>query len=295
VKDFLLNLFDIVKTTAKWSFSSFQFTDVLDILVVACIIYLLLVWVRKTKAWTLFKGIVVLLLIWGIASIFNLTMTVWIFERTLSVGILALVIIFQPELRRALEQIGRGKFIGNLKLFSSEEAISESTAKAVILAMRQMAEVKTGALIAFENRVPLNEYEQTGIPVDAKVSSQLLINIFEHNTPLHDGAVLIRKNRVLAATCYLPLSENGNISKELGTRHRAALGLSEVTDSKVFVVSEETGQMSMAFNGKLYRDIDEAFIRRELLGDGVERKKKKEVIQEKKNAIKGILSRKKDS
>ena len=281
MKAFLLNLFDVIATTAKWSFSSFQITDILDILVVACIIYLLLIWVRRTKAWTLFKGIVVILAIWGVASIFSLKMTVWIFERTLSVGILAVVIIFQPELRRALEQIGRGKFIGNINFFSNDEKMSENTALAMILAIRQMAQAKTGALIAVENKVPLDEYEQTGIAIDAKVSSQLLINIFEHNTPLHDGAVILRKNRVLAATCYLPLSENNTISKELGTRHRAALGLSEVTDSKVFIVSEETGQVSMACNGQLYRGIDENFIRRELLGDAEERKSRKDVIKEK--------------
>lgn len=281
MKELILNLFDVITTTAKWSFSSFQITDILDILVVACIIYGLLNWVRRTKAWTLFKGIIVILVSWGVASVFGLKMTVWVFEKTLSVGILALIIIFQPELRRALEQLGRGKFIENINMFSNDEKMSENTALAMILAIRQMAEVKTGALIAVENKVPLNEYEQTGIAIDAKVSSQLLINIFEHNTPLHDGAVVIRQNRVVAATCYLPLSENSSISKELGTRHRAALGLSEVTDSKVFVVSEETGQISMACNGQLYRGITEDFIRRELLGNGDEHKSRKDAIKEK--------------
>ncbi len=281
MKNFFVNLFDLGTTVTKWSFTTFRITDFLDILVVAFIIYEILIWVRKTKAWVLFKGIAVILAFWGAAAILSLNMAVWVFEKTLSVGILAVIIIFQPELRRALEQLGRGKFFKNLPIFNDEEKLTESTAQAMASAMHQMSLVKTGALIVVEQKTPLHEYEQTGISIDAKVSSQLLVNIFEHNTPLHDGAVIIRENRIQAATCYLPLSENSAISKELGTRHRAAMGISEVTDCKVFVVSEETGRISMAYGGQLYRDIDEEFIRRELIGDLASNKNKNRKLREK--------------
>ena len=147
--------------------------------------------------------------------------------------------------------------------------------------MQSMAAVKTGALIVIEQKVQLGEYEQTGLPIDANVTSQLIINIFEKNTPLHDGAMIIRQNRILSATCYLPLSDNSEISKDLGTRHRAALGLSEVSDAKIFIVSEETGAMSMAYGGQIYRKITPEFIRKELLGTAQEHKSKVQVVKEK--------------
>jgi diadenylate cyclase len=174
-------------------------------------------------------------------------------------GVLALVIVFQPEIRHALERLGHGGLF-NLISSNSKEKISQKTVSEIADALEKMAAVKTGALVAVEQEVPLGEYEQTGIEVDAAVTSQLLINIFEKNTPLHDGAVIISNNRVTYATCYLPLSEDPTISKEMGTRHRAALGLSEVSDARVFVVSEETGAISMAYKGSITRDIDRSFI-----------------------------------
>ena len=256
------------------SFSSlipaFRFTDVLDIIGVAILIYLLISWVRKTRAWVLFKGILFVLVIWLVAVIFSLNMMMWIFQNVFNRGILAIVIIFQPELRRALEKLGTNNVLTRMLSVGTGNTVNERTAESITRAMVSMAEVKTGALICVERQVALGEYEQTGIPLNADVSSQLLINIFEKNTPLHDGAIIIRQNRILAATCYLPLSDDNDISKELGTRHRAALGLSEVSDAKVFIVSEETGAMSMAVGGQIYRNLTADRIKQELLGIGPE-------------------------
>ncbi len=249
---------------------AFRLTDFLDIVGVAVLIYLLISWVRKTRAWVLFRGIAIVLVVWLIAVVAQLNMMMWIFQNVFNIGILAIVVIFQPELRRALEKLGTNNVFTNMFSVGNINAVNERTAESITRAMVSMAEVKTGALICVERQVALGEYEQTGIPLNADVTSQLLINIFEKNTPLHDGAVIIRQNRVLAATCYLPLSDNSNISKELGTRHRAALGLSEVSDAKIFIVSEETGAMSMAVSGQIYRDITPEQIKKELLGEGVE-------------------------
>ena len=249
---------------------AFRFTDVLDIIGVAILIYLLISWVRKTRAWVLFKGILFVLVIWLVAVIFSLNMMMWIFQNVFNIGILAIVIIFQPELRRALEKLGTNNVLTRMLSVGTGNTVNERTAESITRAMVAMAEVKTGALICVERQVALGEYEQTGIPLNADVSTQLLINIFEKNTPLHDGAVIIRQNRVLAATCYLPLSDDNDICKELGTRHRAALGLSEVSDAKVFIVSEETGAMSMAVGGQIYRNISADRIKKELLGVGPE-------------------------
>ena len=267
----------------SWMLPTFQFTDALDILLVAALFYEVMRWLKKTKAWVLVKGIIIVLVIWLLASVMELNLAIWILESTLNVGILAVVIIFQPEFRRALEQLGQGKyftrFFGEEKEVKAE--ITEEAADQIVQSMLAMSAVKTGALIAVEQSVQLDEFEQTGLPVDASITSQLIVNIFEKNTPLHDGAMIIRQNRILAATCYLPLSQNSDISKDLGTRHRAALGLSEVSDAKVFVVSEETGTMSMAYKGEIYRKITPEFIRRELVGDEVPHKTKVQVVKEK--------------
>ncbi len=267
MKEFFVNIFGAAWSAIRWSFSAFRFSDILDILIIAIIIYEILVWVRRTKAWTLLKGIGVLILFWGLARVLQLNMSMWIVEKTLSVGILAVIIIFQPELRRGLERLGRAGFIKKLFPAEATQVFTEESAAELIRAMRAMSDARTGALIAIEENDELTEFVQTGIPVDGKISAELLINIFEKNTPLHDGAVIIRQGRVDSATCYLPLSKDQSISKELGTRHRAAIGLSEVSDSKIFVVSEETGQLSMAHNGHIFRNISDDFIRRELLGD----------------------------
>ncbi|MBQ6239868.1 MAG: diadenylate cyclase CdaA [Firmicutes bacterium] len=236
-----------------------KFIDCLDIALVAFLIYRVLSWLRTTRAWTLLRGLLLLVFIALVSNFLQLNVTSWLLQNTMVYGVLAIVIVFQPEIRRALEGLGHGRLF-NLISSDSKEKISQKTISEIVDALEKMAEVKTGALIVVEQEVPLGDYEQTGIPVDAVVTSQLLINIFEKNTPLHDGAVIISNNRVTYATCYLPLSEDLTISKEMGTRHRAALGLSEVSDARVFVVSEETGTISMAFKGSISREIDRSFI-----------------------------------
>ena len=243
-----------------------SWTDTIEIIIIAFLLYNILVWIKDTRAWALLKGIIVIGVFTLIAYILNLRTILWIASKTINVGIIALVIIFQPELRRALEQLGRKKILTNIFKFESEkdERFSNKTINEIIRATFELAKDKTGALIVLEQDVMLQEYEKTGIEIDAVVTSQLLINIFEHNTPLHDGAVIIRDNRVIAATCYLPLSDNMSLSKSLGTRHRAAVGISEVTDSFTIIVSEETGAVSVAVGGELIHNMDSDLIRNKL-------------------------------
>ena len=231
--------------------------DLIDILIVAYIVFKIIGWVKETRAWTLFKGVVVFFLFYAFASLFQLNTIHWILSKTISVGIIAFVILFQPELRKALEQLGNGKIIRGIFKFETQEEEKDDSARVIeeiVTASKKMSSVKTGALILVERKVPLGDHVRTGIAVDAIVTSQLLINIFEHNTPLHDGAVIIRNNRVAAAACFLPLTEN-KVSMELGTRHRAAIGASEVSDADIVVVSEETGYISLARGGVIYRNI----------------------------------------
>ncbi len=243
-------------------------TDVIEIIIIAVVLYNILLWIMNTKAWALLKGIIVVALFAVVAYLLNLKTILWVAGKTISVGIIALVIIFQPELRRALEQLGRKRFM--LRFFNfgdnsdKDERFSVKTADEIVDACYKMGAVKTGALIVIEQDIVLEEYIKTGIPVDGIVTSQLLINIFEHNTPLHDGAVIIRGNRVVAATCYLPLTDNVNLSKALGTRHRAGVGISEATDSLTIIVSEETGKVSVAFGGELIHDIDSDSLKNKL-------------------------------
>ena len=234
--------------------------DILEIVIIAYAFYHIIIWIKDTRAWTLLKGMILLGLIFVVAVVLEMNVVLWVFKNAMVVGIMALVVIFQPELRNALEQLGRKNILGSLTSFDNQKAknerYSERSIQAIIKAVYDMGKVKTGALIVVEKTIQCREYERTGIPFDAEISSQLLVNIFEHNTPLHDGAVLVRDNRIVAATCYLPLSNNLQVSKELGTRHRAGLGISEVSDSLTIIVSEETGQVSLASDGKLYRSID---------------------------------------
>ena len=243
-------------------------TDIIEIVIIAFVIYNVMVWIKNTKAWVLLKGIIIVVIFALIAYILNLKTILWIAGKTISVGIIALVIIFQPELRRALEQLGRKKILFGLFRFNDGrekgERFSSKTAEEIVRACFDMGAAYTGALIVIEQDMVLEEYIKTGIPVDGIVTSQLLINIFEHNTPLHDGAVIIRGNRVVAATCYLPLSDNNNLNKALGTRHRAGVGISEVTDSMTIIVSEETGKVSVAVGGELIHDIDADSLRNKL-------------------------------
>ena len=235
-----------------------KITDAIEIVFIAVLVYYIMDWFKKTRAWTLIKGILILLIFMAIAAIFNFNTLLWIFKNTISVGVIAIIIIFQPEFRRALEQLGRKRILSSLLDSSDSNAarkLDKKVMNEITKATYSMAEVKTGALIVLEQEVKLGDYERTGIAIDAEITSQLIINIFEHNTPLHDGAVLIRNNRIVSATCYLPLSDNLDINKAYGTRHRAALGISEVSDSITIVVSEETGSVSLAHNGVLYRGL----------------------------------------
>lgn len=244
-------------------------TDIVEIVIIAALIYEIMIWIKNTRAWTLFKGIVILIVFVLLAAIFNLNTILWIADKTLNVGIIAAIIVFQPELRRALEQLGRKNFINNIFTFddskNKNERFSDRTITELVKATYELAKHKTGALIVIEKEISLTEYERTGIAIDSEISNQLLINIFEHNTPLHDGAVIIRGDRIVAATCYLPLSDNMELSKELGTRHRAGVGVSETTDSFTIIVSEETGKVSVAEGGKLIRNVDGENLNSELV------------------------------
>lgn len=229
--------------------------DIIDVGIVSFIIYKMMQIVRGTRAVQLLKGIFVLVATWGVSTWFNLYTLKWLMNQMFTFGIITVLILFQPELRRALEQLGRG----NLFLRSNaleKNALSEQIDE-VIRAVQHMAKRKIGALIVFERQTGVSELMESGIPLESRITSELLINIFTPNTPLHDGAVIVRGSQIMAAGCYLPLSENPFISKELGTRHRAAIGVSEVSDALSVVVSEETGQVSLALNGMIVRDINE--------------------------------------
>jgi len=234
--------------------------DFLEIMITALLLYYILVWMKTTRAWALLKGLIVVGAFLLLAAAFKMNTILWIARNVLGFAVTALIIVLQPELRAALEGLGKKNILASLLPFDTgrreEELFSEKTINEITKACVEMGKVKTGALIVIEQKVSLRDYERTGIDVDGIVSSQLLINIFEHNTPLHDGAVLIRGNRVVSATCYLPLSDNLGLSKELGTRHRAGVGISEVTDSMTIIVSEETGKISVAYEGALERNLN---------------------------------------
>ena len=233
-------------------------TDVIEVLILTFLIYQIMAWIKNTKAWMLLRGIIVLAGFILLAAIFKMHTILFIARNSLTVMATAAIVVFQPELRRALEKLGEKQFLTSVVPFEQNREIrfSEDTRESLIRACYAMGKVKTGALIVVEQAIKLTEYESTGIQMDCLVSSQVLINIFEHNTPLHDGAVILRDNRIVSATCYLPLSNNLAVSKELGTRHRAGLGISEVSDSLTIIVSEETGFVSLACDGKLYRKVD---------------------------------------
>ncbi len=243
-------------------------TDLVEIAIIAILLYYMFVWIRNTRAWMLLKGLLVILIFVGIAALFQMNTVIWIARNTFSVAIIALVVIFQPEMRKALENLGSKNFISTIFSFDFSKNVpkkfSDRTVDELVKACYEMGKVKTGALIVVEKDILLTEYEGTGIAVDGIVTSQLLINIFEKNTPLHDGAIIVRGDRVVAATCYLPLTDSKVLSKELGTRHRAAVGICEISDSLTIVVSEETGHVSIAMGGELYRSVQPDFLRRKL-------------------------------
>lgn len=261
----ILDFFDRIASLRP---SDITWSDAAEVVILAILIYHILLWIKTTRAWALVKGFAVILVFLLAAVLFNMDTILWIAEKIFSIGILAIVIVFQPEFRKALEQLGQKNIIADIFNMESVreqgEEFNDKTAEAIIKACVEMSKVKTGALIVIENTVPLGEYERTGINLDAQISSQLLLNIFEHNTPLHDGAIIVRGNRVVSATCYLPLSDNMELSKELGTRHRAAVGISEVSDAMTIVVSEETGAISVTQNSELKRNITADTLREQL-------------------------------
>lgn len=238
-----------------------RWTDIVEIIILSVIMYHILRWIKNTKAWSLLKGIVIIAVFVLLAAYFEMNTILWIVDNLFGVAVTAVIVILQPELRRAIEELGRKNIISSIVPITVSRTAeggrySDRTVNEIVKACVEMGKVKTGALIVMEQDESLMEYERTGIEVDGIVTSQLLINIFEHNTPLHDGAVIIRGDRVTSATCYLPLSDNMQLSKELGTRHRAGVGISEVTDSMTIIVSEETGKISVAYRGKLERNLD---------------------------------------
>ena len=233
--------------------STITFLDIIDIAVVAFLLYKMYIYIKDTRAMVLLKGLLVLLAITLISNWVGLNVINWIMQKILTVLFVALPIVFQPELRRTLEHIGRGKFFGKTRL-NKEEA--ENLLNELDKTVTVLSQNKIGALIVLERESVLNDYSDTGIKIDGIVSSEFLINVFIPNTPLHDGAAILRGNRMTAAGCLLPLTEDRSLSKELGTRHRAALGLSEQTDAVIIVVSEETGIISVARAGRLVRHLD---------------------------------------
>ena len=252
----------------SWYVPDLKIIDFVEIIIIAYLVYHLIVWVKNTKAWMLLTGITVLGGFILVAAVLRMNTILWIAKNSISVLATVAIVVFQPELRRALEHLGQKDFWSSFMPFertASEGRFNEKTIDAIVSACYDMARVKTGALIVVERDILLTEYQHTGIALDCIVSNQVLVNIFEHNTPLHDGATIIRGNRIVAATCYLPLSDNRLLSKELGTRHRAAVGMSEVSDALVIVVSEETGRVSFAIGGHLTRAVPQEQLRAKLV------------------------------
>ena len=230
-----------------------QLKDIVDILIVSYIFYNLYLLIKETRAEQLMKGILVLLAITRIAEVLELQLLSWLLTHTIQAGMFALLIVFQPELRRILEYLGQTKFLSTS--ITNSYTNNDNFILELVEGMMSLSRQKIGALIILERKTGINEIIQTGTKIDGELTRQLLINIFIPNTPLHDGAVVVRKNKIAAAGCFLPLTENKFLNQELGTRHRAALGISERSDCISLVVSEETGHISIAQNGKLYKDL----------------------------------------
>ena len=260
MSEIIESITSFIERYVTWlSIPSIKWTDIVEVLIISVLLYRVLAWIKESKAWSLLKGIVFILVFVMVAAMFSMTTILWIAKNIFGVAVTAMVVVFQPELRKALEQLGRRKVLSSFFQFDNRvtgERFSDQTINEIVRGSFEMGRAKTGALIVIAQNDPLTDYEKTGIMLDSAISSQLLINIFEHNTPLHDGAVIVQGNRLVSATCYLPLSENMELSKELGTRHRAGVGISEVTDSMTVIVSEETGRVSVAYEGKLSRNVD---------------------------------------
>ena len=250
------------------SIPHFHIIDGVEIVLIAMFFYMILVWIKDTRAYMLLRGIIIVVVFFIVAALLQMNTILWLGEKLVSAGLIALIVVFQPELRAALERLGRSNWMNRLIPVVAGKDVgkrfSDRTLHDLVKASYEMGAVKTGALIVVEKEVQLTEYERTGIEVDALLSRQLLINIFEKNTPLHDGAIIVRGDRVVSATCYLPLTDRNDVNKELGTRHRAGLGISENTDSMTIIVSEETGAVSVAYRGQLVRNLNDDSLRKQL-------------------------------
>lgn len=240
--------------------------DIIDILIVAYVVYKGIKLVRETRAAQLVKGIILLILALQISSYANLYMVNYFLLNAMQVGFIALFVVFQPELRRALEKMGRSKF-GKMLSFDEENSAEENlhTIEQICKAADNLSKHRTGAIIILERDTKIGDIIRTGVSLDSKVSAELLINIFVPNTPLHDGAVIVRNNRIVAAACFLPLTQNNELNIELGTRHRAAIGITETSDCVALVVSEETGKISLALEGTLTRNLTVESLNRALV------------------------------
>lgn len=237
---------DLIPYLTRWN-------TYVDIFIIAFVIYKIMDLIKETRAEQLIKGIAVLIIATKASEFMGLHAVYWLLKNTIAVGLIAILVIFQPELRRALEVIGRGKFFSKVEVSEQElDNILEEINTAVV----HLSKNRIGAIIVLEQETGLNEFVETGTNIDSLVTSELLMNIFIPNTPLHDGALMIRDNRIVAAGCFLPLTQNHNLSKELGTRHRAALGITEISDCMTITVSEETGVISFAREGRLSRYLD---------------------------------------
>ena len=261
-------------------------TLIIDITIVIFLMYCFFKIVRGSRAWQLIKGIALLIIATWMSGLFNLKILTWILTGIMNLGVIAIIVIFQPELRRALEQLGTNKLT---QFFGIDKDLSTKTKEdiyKVVIAATELSKAKTGALIVLERDIKIQDIIATGIPMNAEVSPQLLVNIFEPKTPLHDGAVVISGNKIAAAACVLPLADDKDIAKELGTRHRAAIGISKESDSIVVVVSEETGKISVAKDGTLIADVREDVLKKILISNivtkrfSVEKKERKSKVKE---------------
>ena len=267
-------------------------TLIIDLAIVIFLVYSFFRIVRGSRAWQLIKGIAFVVIATWISGLLNLKILNWILTGIMNLGVIAIIVIFQPELRRALEQLGTNKFT---QFFGIDKDLATKTKEdiyKVVIAATELSKTKTGALIVMERDIKIQDIIATGIPMDAEVSPQLLVNIFEPNTPLHDGAVVISGNKIASAACVLPLADDKDISKDLGTRHRAALGISTESDSIVVIVSEETGKISVAKDGTLIADVREDVLKKILISNIVtkrfatEKKERKNKINEIRKKIK---------
>ena len=261
-------------------------TLIIDITIVIFLMYCFFKIVRGSRAWQLIKGIALLIIATWMSGLFNLKILNWILTGIMNLGVIAIIVIFQPELRRALEQLGTNKLT---QFFGIDKDLSTKTKEdiyKVVIAATELSKAKTGALIVLERDIKIQDIIATGIPMNAEVSPQLLVNIFEPKTPLHDGAVVISGNKIAAAACVLPLADDKDIAKELGTRHRAAIGISKESDGIVVVVSEETGKISVAKDGTLIADVREDVLKKILISNivtkrfSVEKKERKSKVKE---------------